>query len=217
MLSDGERAGCGSESREGRGVFGGFAVGRVKECEIGGVIGEEHGGAAAHDGGFAGDAERAQIFAKDGQGGRVSFDEDDVFRTAAEGLDADRARAGVSIEEDCVFEPRHENGKERLAEAIRRGTNRETGRTLEMATAKTAGDDAHPLYNRAQRAPHALCARLSDLAEAVFALPVLLDVADGLAHFLLVPAFNESLGFAGCGFEQVGIAHQVREAQAGNA
>jgi len=87
VLSDGERAGCGSESREGRGVFGGFAVGRVKECEIGGVIGEEHGGAAAHDGGFAGDAERAQIFAKDGQGGRVSFDEDDVFRTAAEGLE----------------------------------------------------------------------------------------------------------------------------------
>jgi len=125
-----------------------FGVGRIEKNEIGEQMagGEDSEGAkrvVLHDGCAFADVEREEIFAYQASRGRMRFSEEDFAGAAAESFDADCTGASEEVDEEGAFDGRAENVEESFAESIAGGTEAQRFRTLEAATAKFSGDDAH--------------------------------------------------------------------------
>ena len=86
----------------------------------------------------------AQVGADGGQRRRGFFREPDVGGAAADRLDADRAGAGVEVDEAGPGDARREDVEEGLAQAVAGGARAAAARGDERARAIGAGDDAHP-------------------------------------------------------------------------
>src|SRR5260370_40071601 len=111
------------------------------------LSGGQHGEAAKSgygENGHAGvDAQRFEIAANQGGGGRVILDEDDFGGAAAEGFDADGAGSGEEVDESRAGCIGGQHVEESFAQAVAGGAQGEALETLQDAASVSSGDDAH--------------------------------------------------------------------------
>ncbi len=88
-----------------------------------------------------------QVFGDGFAGGGVGFDEVGGGGAAAEGLEAEGARAGEEVEDARAGDEIAEGGEERLAHPVGGGAGEGSG-DLERDAARAAGDDAHGSVRR---------------------------------------------------------------------
>ena len=88
------------------------------------------------------EAEGSEVLPQRGERGAGALDERRARRPAGEGLDAERAGAGVEIEHPGAADVA-ERREERLAHAVARGTRRPPAGGHQPAAAEAAGDHAH--------------------------------------------------------------------------
>lgn len=124
---------------------------------------------------------------------------------ATECFYTNRARTGVSIQEDCALDARSQCVEQRFAESIRSRPNGKSRKRFEPTAAEPSGDNPHGRYRSAY------------LDKAIFALPVLLNVMDDMPEFFLRCRFlNQPLRFAARYLENIGITHEIGNAKTWN-
>ncbi len=160
MLRDNEGAGreerSGAEECEDAAVFLSSGIRRIEEDDIerraGGSVFRSQAQQAAkgvepQDSCAAVNVEGIEVFLDEGGCWWMIFNKHDFGGAAAQRFDADRSRPRKEIEEMAAGDAFGENVEESLTQAIAGRAKREALEALELAAAKSSGDDAHsPVY-----------------------------------------------------------------------
>jgi hypothetical protein len=130
------------------------------------------------------------------------FDEDHFASATAERFDANRTRAGKSVDEPGIGNTLSQNIEERLAQAIARGAQSKPLQAFERTAAKFTGNHAHGSFD----------ASSTDVSKMVAPLPLRRQKAQHLLQTLFLPGiFDDGKRFLTSKFQKFAVAQGARD------